>query len=999
MKNLFLLAKHFASGRDSKSIGIADVRDAAEGLQAYIHRNEQFAESLSQLLNITLEKEKHSKGRERILLKMLDKAKSTPKINFSSQVKKLYDSLSEKGYSIHEEKYIILDEYSNIDEEVETIISEEDIDLDIEVEEDVQKKDIEDPILKAIELKKALSEKIFGQDIAIEAVVDSVKNKVVESTNMPAHTFFFLGPPATGKTYMAKTIAENFDGYDFLEINMQSYQNHHDGQKLFGTEAGWSTAAPGLLTSYVRKKPKTVILLDEFEKAHTNVQKKLLSIFSNGTLNDSNGWVIIKDDFDEDDNETVIYDRSEDKHKNLEVITEVDFTQTIFVITSNLGSELYNNSEFLDDIENDYDSAETTIIQTLLKEEKKEANEDVPAIVPEMISRISQGKIVLFNKLDFKNIYKISENIFQYKLNELLKIYSHIKFEDNNKFKPFLQCLLLKFAPYMDVRRIKSKVYERFSDQVTDCLVKNEKSWKDVKSISINVSEKIQEFILEQVEPKIVDSTLLKNVYRKNLTLELDFDFSYAKDGRLSIEIVNASFVKVKKVEDTVGNGGVSFDIPETSFDMVAGHDHVKNRLKEIANLLKDPQKLEKFKAEIPKGMLLFGIPGTGKTMLAKAFANYADLPFVQTTANDLIDHGNSNLEFMKTVFRRARDYSPSIVFIDEIDTVGSRQKGGSKAVINELLTQINGFSDKPDESIFIIAATNHKDDIDPAILRPGRIELHVEIPTLDVEGRKYFINKMLELPCKKDISVSKLVMYTAGMTGAQLEKVENESALYALRNGIELISEEIILEQINIEKYGNRITGKSIEEMLGETAYHEAGHAVISKVLNPKTKIEQITVAAREDTLGFVSYDLESSNSNPSKKDLENKICVAYAGRIAQMKEYGEDGLDTGAASDLAHATKLAYLMVANLGMDEEIGYMNLDGLPKRNSQVEKRPEMENLFKEKIELRIESILKSMYSKTEELVQNNWKKIDKLAKLLLEKEVVHEVELEKILKN
>jgi len=256
----------------------------------------------------------------------------------------------------------------------------------------------------------------------------------------------------------------------------------------------------------------------------------------------------------------------------------------------------------------------------------------------------------------------------------------------------------------------------------------------------------------------------------------------------------------------------------------------------------------------------------------------------------------------------------------------------------------------------------------------------------------------MLKKPCAKNINVSKLVMYSAGMTGAQLEKVSNESSLYALRYGLSEITEDVILEQINIEKYGNRVTGKSIEEMLGETAYHEAGHAVISKVLNPDTKIEQITVTPREDTLGFVSYDMEGSNSNPSKKDLENKICVAYAGRVAQMKQYGDDGLDTGASSDLAHATKLAYHMVVNFGMDEEMGYVNLDGLPQRYSNNGKRPEIENLYKDQIELRIKEILKNLKTRTEDLVNEHWKKIDKLSLELLDKEVVHEDELNKLMK-
>jgi ATP-dependent Zn protease len=1007
MKNIFLYAKYLAHNRNAKTIGINDLRSSVEVFADKIYKDEKLHKTLLDELSLESISPPEILYVEELNI-IINEAKELDKIMFSPSVKKIISSLNQHGFSLKDETISFssneFDDLFGDEMEWDT----DDVSDENESYEKPEKKkknasdeieDIElnDPLLVALNLKKELSNIIYGQDIAIEAVVDSVKNKVVESTNMPSHTFLFLGPPATGKTYMAKTIADCFDGYEYLELNMQEYQKHNDGMKIFGTEAGWSSASPGILTSFVKENPKTVVLLDEFEKAHTNVQKKLLSVFSEGYLNDANGWVVVKDEYDSDQKEEKIYDRDDDDHKKLIPITKVDFTQTVIVITSNLGSSLYNNYEFLDCLKRDYDKAETMIIQSLQNEKKKEEGSETNAIVPEMLSRISQGKIVLFNKLSFKNLMKISYKIFDMKLNQLINRHTHLKLEKNKQFEPFMQCLLLKFAPYMDVRRIKSKIYERFSDQITDCLIENEKTWNDINTISLNVSNEVLDFLHNDVDPKLKNETLLKHLFRKNLTLDLKYELEYYGTN-IILTISKASFIKVRKIEDMLGDGSISFDIPETTFEDVAGHESVKGRLKEIANLLKKPEQLTKFGAKIPKGMLLHGVPGTGKTMLARAFANYADLPFIQTTANELIDHGSKNLDFMKKVFARARDYAPAIIFIDEIDVFGRRDRGGSNAMITELLTQIDGFNNTDEEPVFLIAATNHKDNIDSAIIRAKRIELHVEIPTLDAKGREYFINKILEKPCEKNIDVSKLVMYSAGMTGAQLEKISNESSLYALRHQLNLITETIILEQINIEKYGNRITGKSIEEMLGETAYHEAGHAVISKVLNPDTKIEQITVTPREDTLGFVSYDVDSLSSNPSKKDLENKICVAYAGRIAQMKQYGEDGLDTGASNDLKQATRLAYLMTVNFGMDDEIGYINLDGLPQISSSGGQRPEIENLYKDKIEIRIDAILSELKLTTENLVEKNWDKIDKLAQELLDKEVVHEDELNKLMK-
>lgn len=992
MKNLFLYAKYLAHQRKSNILEVVDLQIAARDMAEFIldvdKKNidkliERFLEV--DLWKVVIYKENDNKK----VLESIKIAKKMQDLPYSFDVRQIVLILNDFDISID----------GNL------------ISLKKKEKEIEKSSDLIDPLTNAIELKKFLSSKIYGQDMAINAVVDSVKNKVVDSTNMPAHIFVFLGPPATGKTYFSQLIGEYFEDYSYLELNMQQFSGDKDGMNLYGSESNYSTSTPGRLTQAVKNDPKTVVVLDEFEKAHTNIQKKLLTIFSEGHLEDMNGW--LKEEVNEwemdldgrtPQRNDIPYNSSDEDHKKniSKIIRKVDFTQTIFMITSNLGSTLYNNHEFLDCLKTDYDKAEVMIMQSLQKEQKKEVDSDVPAIIPEMLSRLSQGKIVLFNKLDFDDLFKIAKNSFDEKLIQFLKHNRHIKFESNGKLVEFLKCLLLKFTPFMDIRRIKSKFYENFSDKISDYLLDNEMTWKDINSIDINLSKNVLEFLEKQINPKIENKLLLKHFFRKNLTLDIKFDVRIDKDIEIKevndeMSLINkktifcnieqVSITKVNKIEDMLGDGAISFEVPDVSFDDIAGHEDVKNRLKEIANFLKYPEKLEKFKAKIPKGMLLYGIPGTGKTMLAKAFANYADVPFIETTANELMDLNANGVSFMKEVFRKARDYSPSIIFIDEIDSFGSRSKGSGKVMINELLTQINGFSDDNsiEESVFIIAATNFKDDIDEAILRPGRIELHVEIPTLDIKGREYFINKILEKPCEKNISVSKLIMYSAGMTGAQLEKVSNESSLYALRHGLEKISEEIILEQINIEKYGNRITGKPIEEMLEQTAYHEAGHAVISKILNPDMKIEQITVAAREDSLGFVSYDSESLNTNPSKKIFENKICIAFAGRIAQIKKFDDKGLDTGASNDLAYATRLAYLMVTHFGMDEEMGYINLNGIKDKD-----------LYKEKIEKRVGDILNNLKTQTEELVNTHWKKIEKLAKELLKKEVIHEEELNKI---
>ena len=306
--------------------------------------------------------------------------------------------------------------------------------------------------------------------------------------------------------------------------------------------------------------------------------------------------------------------------------------------------------------------------------------------------------------------------------------------------------------------------------------------------------------------------------------------------------------------------------------------------------------------------------------------------------------------------------------------------------VINQFLTEINGFND--DEDIFIIAATNLEDKLDPAIVRSGRIDIHIHIGMLDKEARGYFIDKMLKNPTKGEINKDKLVKFSVGMSGADLQKAYREASLDALRNGHNQISEELILEHINTVKYGDKLTGKTYAQIQAETAYHEAGHAVVSHILMPQVKIEQITVEPRGKAFGFVAFDREDNVKNLSFEDIKNQICISFAGRTAEIYFQKSEGIDTGAANDLKVATNLAYNAVKNYGMSD-IGYINLESVETCGSKLN----------EKIDEEVLKILNEQKSRCERLVNKNKDKIDALAKLLIDKEVIDEDEFLKQLKD
>jgi ATP-dependent Zn protease len=509
------------------------------------------------------------------------------------------------------------------------------------------------------------------------------------------------------------------------------------------------------------------------------------------------------------------------------------------------------------------------------------------------------------------------------------------------------------------------------------------------KQIKVSISKEAATFLKERVNPLIESQTLVRELFRKNTTLEIN-DSITESNGIITYKINTCKFSQVIRIKD-FSEDGLVFDIPKVSFDDIAGHHVAKQRLREVINFFKEPKLLDSFDIEPPKGMLLYGPPGTGKTMLAKAFAKEAELPFIAVTGLELLEP-----EKTKLIFTKAKAYAPAIIFIDEIDTLGKRGAGNGKEVpINKLLSEMDGFSGKKGEDVFVIAATNYKENIDSAIIRPGRVEIHIEINTLDKDARKYFLDNIIKKkPTSGRFDMKKLLMYTTGFTGAQLELLGKETSFHCLRHGLPAITQDILIDQINRIKYGEKQTYLSPEQIFEETAIYEAGRAVISKVLMPHVSIEHISLTPRANNEHFISHNYQDVQDNMTVKDFKDKICVSLAGRTAQIKQFGEiDGMDTGASNDLQQATRDAYAAIAHYGMDKEVGYININGVidAKANSITTKH------YYVKIENALERWMLEGEKNVIGLVDEHWDTIENLSKLLLEKEIMYEEELDEIL--
>ena len=313
---------------------------------------------------------------------------------------------------------------------------------------------------------------------------------------------------------------------------------------------------------------------------------------------------------------------------------------------------------------------------------------------------------------------------------------------------------------------------------------------------------------------------------------------------------------------------------------------------------------------------------------------------------------------------------------------------------VEPIIEELDALQQSFDSPIFTIL-TLSSTEFPPELLQANRIDIQIEVPKLDMEARRFFIDEILKKPHNKKIDVERVVRYISGMGGDELKRIGQEASLYAARKGVKELSEEILLEQINIIKYGSKLENKQIRDIetsMAKTAYHEAGHAVLSYVLLPKIKIEQVTVAPRSEALGFVSYHNDDYIDATSKQDIFYDVCVLLAGRIATMEKFGEDaGMETGAVNDLEVATTQVYGAIAMFGMDEELGYINISALDVGAGRM--------LFEEQIEKRMLVWLDRAKEFTQKEVKQQWKAIDAVAKELIKKEVIDGEELKLIIDN
>ena len=436
----------------------------------------------------------------------------------------------------------------------------------------------------------------------------------------------------------------------------------------------------------------------------------------------------------------------------------------------------------------------------------------------------------------------------------------------------------------------------------------------------------------------------------------------------------------------------------KVKFDDVAGLDEEKHEMIEIVDFLKNPERFNEMGAKIPRGVLLCGQPGTGKTLIAKAIAGEANVPFISMSGSEFIEmFAGLGASRVRKLFEKARKVSPCIIFIDEIDAIGSRRTSSSGAesennqTLNQLLVEMDGFD--TDETIIVLAATNRPEMLDKALLRPGRFDRRITIGLPDMRGRE----EILKIHAKgkkfaEDVNLKSIAEDTAGFTGAELANILNESAIIATINEHEAITNKDIEEAVKKVTVGLEKQSRVISEKDKKlTAYHEAGHAIVSSQLETQKGVKEVSIIPRGLAGGYTMYKSDEDKYYISKTEMEEKLVALLGGRAAEKIVLND--ISTGASNDIEVATGIAKNMITKYGMSESLGPISIN--------TEQDPyELQMLgekFGDAIGAEVKILLDNAYIRAQKLIHENRDKLDRVAEALLEKEVISAEEFQELL--
>jgi cell division protease FtsH len=466
------------------------------------------------------------------------------------------------------------------------------------------------------------------------------------------------------------------------------------------------------------------------------------------------------------------------------------------------------------------------------------------------------------------------------------------------------------------------------------------------------------------------------------------------------------------------GRGAMSFgksrarllgeDQVQVTFADVAGVDEAKEEVVEIVEFLKDPAKFQRLGGKIPRGVLMVGSPGTGKTLLARAIAGEAKVPFFTISGSDFVEmFVGVGASRVRDMFEQAKKHAPCIIFIDEIDAVGRHRGAGlggghdeREQTLNQLLVEMDGFEGT--EGVIVIAATNRPDVLDPALLRPGRFDRQVVVPLPDVRGREQILKvHMRKLPLAEDVRPAIIARGTPGFSGADLANLVNEAALFAARANRRTVSmDEFERAKDKIMMGAERRSMVMDDQEKKLTAYHEAGHAIVGLSVPEHDPVYKVTIIPRGRALGVTMFLPETDRYSISKRRLESKIATLFGGRLAEEMIFGPESVTTGASNDIERATEIARNMVTRWGLSDRLGpltYTEESGEVFLGRSVTQHKQVSDVTAHAIDEEIRSLIDTNYNHAKSILTTNLDKLHKMAEALIKYETIDEGQIKDIM--
>lgn len=519
------------------------------------------------------------------------------------------------------------------------------------------------------------------------------------------------------------------------------------------------------------------------------------------------------------------------------------------------------------------------------------------------------------------------------------------------------------------------------------------------------------------------DPTLTQRLYDSGAEFAKDIDTTMSPFLSVFLTVILpmlifiglGQYMRKKLMEQAGGANAMSFGMGKSNakiyvqstegihFDDVAGEDEAKESLAEIVDYLHNPEKYSEVGASMPKGLLLVGPPGTGKTMLAKAVAGEAEVPFFSMSGSEFVEmFVGMGASKVRDLFKQAKEKAPCIVFIDEIDAIGKKRDGHvggndeREQTLNQLLTEMDGF--EGNNGVIILAATNRPESLDPALTRPGRFDRRIPVELPDLVGRE----EILKVHAKKikvsdDVDFHTIARMASGTSGAELANIVNEAALRAVRSGRKVVQQADLEESIEVVIAGyqkkNAILSDSEKKMV---AYHEIGHALVAAMQTHSAPVQKITIIPR--TSGALGYTMQVEQGDKvlmTKQEIENKIATYTGGRAAEEIVFGE--ITTGASNDIEQATKLARAMITRYGMSEEFDMVAMETVNNQYLGGDTSLSCSADTQKEIDKKVVELVKAQHEKARQILENNREKLDELAGFLYEKETITGAEFMDIL--